>query len=76
MVNFTRFKCAICGKLTAGRLPRSGKYVGDGTFRYPRRHYINGQPCPGNIIEAEWIDMIEVKTNKAMEKTYGSNTNR
>lgn len=27
------------------------------TFRYPRRHKVNGKPCPGNILEAEWIDM-------------------
>lgn len=44
-------KCVMCGKLTAGRLPRSGSHKGDGTFWYPRRHNVNGKPCPGNIEE-------------------------
>ena len=52
----TRFKCVECGKLSTGRLPRDGRYVGDGTVRYPRRHKgPGGKPCPGNIKEAEWV---------------------
>lgn len=53
-----KFKCAHCGKLTAGgRLPRDGHVKGDGTFRFPRRHKgADGQSCDGNIMEAEWIE--------------------
>ena len=54
----TRFRCAVCGKLTAGRVPVSftnHRDRGDGTFRYPRRHNVNGKPCPGNIQEAVWV---------------------
>ena len=47
----TYFKCIICGKLTAGRLPKGG----DGTFYYPRKHKYNGKSCPGNFHEAEWV---------------------
>lgn len=44
-----RFRCAVCGKPTAGRLPRGG----DGTFYYPRRHQgPDGKPCEGNYREA------------------------
>ncbi len=70
----TRFQCQICGKLTAGRLPRAGSdiwdevfhkyrrvetwHVNDGTMRYPRRHKgVDGKPCPGNMLEAEWTDI-------------------
>lgn len=56
-----RFRCVECGKLTAGRLPRlpwgrkgTGR-VGDGTYYFPRRHKVNGEPCPGNVLEAEWV---------------------
>lgn len=49
----TRFRCAVCGALTAGRVPRGG----DGTLRYPRRHSRDGEPCPGNNIEAERVDV-------------------
>lgn len=48
-----RVKCAVCGKLTAGRLPRKGRHEGDGTLWYPRRHN-----CPGDIIEGI---LVEVK---------------
>lgn len=55
----TRFQCVVCGKITAGRVPVSftnHRERGDGTFRYPRRHKgPDGQPCPGNIEEAEWV---------------------
>lgn len=47
----TRFKCVVCGKITAGRIPKNG----DLSERYPRRHIKNGKPCPGNIIQAEWL---------------------
>ena len=49
----TKFKCAVCGKVTVlGRLPRNG----DGTFYFPRRHRANGKPCEGNTQEAQWIE--------------------
>ena len=60
----TKFKCVVCGKLTSGRLPRAGWLPGDGSFRYPRRHKVNGKPCPGNIMEAEWIDLPESERRK------------
>jgi len=44
-----KFECAVCGKITTGRLPRNG----DGTFWYPRRHNVSGIPCEGNIQEAD-----------------------
>lgn len=52
-----KVKCAECGKLTAGRLPRAGRHEGDGTFWFPRRHKgPDGQPCPGNVEEGEVIE--------------------
>jgi hypothetical protein len=53
----TRFRCVVCGKLTAGRMPREGREVGDTTARFPRRHHHNGRPCPGNIQLAAWVDV-------------------
>lgn len=56
----TKFRCVICGKLTAGRLPVNSsnhRERGDGTFWFPRRHKKNGRPCGGNILEAEWVDV-------------------
>ena len=53
----TRFKCVVCGKLTAGRLGRNGKHVGDTSHRFSRRHKVNGKDCPGNILDAEWVDI-------------------
>lgn len=48
-------RCPVCGKLSTGRCPRWG----DGTFRYPRRHLgPDGEPCPGNIMEGEWVGRI------------------
>lgn len=59
----TRFKCVVCGKLTAGRMPRdSSGRPGDSTVRYPRRHKHDGAPCKGNIYEAEWLDVPNAKT--------------
>lgn len=54
-----KVKCSVCGKITGGRLPRSGHYSGDGTLWYPRRHNFNGDPCEGNIEEGELIDIPE-----------------
>jgi len=34
----TRFRCQVCRKLIAGSLPRDGRYLGDGSFWYPRCH--------------------------------------
>lgn len=48
----TKFKCVVCGKLTAGRIPKKG----DLSFRYPRRHKVNGKPCNGNVLEAKWTE--------------------
>ena len=62
----TRYKCTVCGKLTAGRLPRGPWEPGDGSFMYPRRHPcpsgerdIQGHriPCPGIFEEPEWVDV-------------------
>jgi len=46
-----KFRCAVCGKEVAGRLPRGG----DGTFFYPRKHNVNGTICTGVYSEAEWM---------------------
>lgn len=54
----TKYRCVICGKLTAGRLPNAGwGNVGDGTFIFPRYHKHKGKPCPGNVLEAEWVNV-------------------
>ena len=52
----TRFKCVLCGKITAGRIPRNG----DKSMRFPRRHNANGKPCPGNVEEAKWVEEDEI----------------
>lgn len=52
-----KVKCSVCGKITAGRLPREGHYTGDTTFWYPRRHKVDGVDCEGNIEEGEVIDV-------------------
>ena len=64
MSSVTRFKCVVCGKLTAGRLPREhGRFYGDGTFRYPRRHKgADGKECRGVWDEAEWVK-VDTKEN-------------
>ncbi len=50
-----KVKCQECGRIGGSRLPRDGRFPGDGTFLYPRRHKgANGQPCPGNLREALW----------------------
>lgn len=53
----TKFRCVVCGRLTTGWWPREGRLKGDGSARWPRRHRINGQPCPGNTELAEWVDV-------------------
>lgn len=51
-----RWRCRHCQKLTSGRLPRSSGHVGDGSVIFPRRHPgVNGEPCPGNIEEADSV---------------------
>lgn len=52
----TRFKCVVCGKLTAGCVPRDG----DRSQRYPRRHDRRwGEVCPGIYVFAEWVEVPE-----------------
>jgi hypothetical protein len=51
----TAFKCASCGLVTTGRLPRAHREPGNGTYYYPRRHKIAGLVCPGVYDEAEWV---------------------
>ena len=47
-----KVKCSVCGKITAGRLPRRTRHdIGDGTFWYPRRH-----KCVGDIQEGLLVD--------------------
>lgn len=55
----TRYKCAVCNLLTSGRVPvgSNHKERGDGTFRYPRKHKLNGRVCPGSYLEAIWVDI-------------------
>ncbi len=54
----TRFRCTVCGKLTiGGRLPATKWAKGDGTYRYPRRHKIDGKYCKGCYLEADWVDV-------------------
>lgn len=54
----TRFKCVVCGKITAGRLPREHRHCpGDTSFYFPRRHSINGEQCDGSLKEAEWVEV-------------------
>jgi hypothetical protein len=48
----TLFQCPVCGKITSGRIPKHGDLSG----RFPRRHKVNGKPCPGNIEAAIWVD--------------------
>ena len=55
----TRFKCAVCGKLTAGKIPLpAGGYHADKSERWPRMHRLaEGKPCPGVYVFAEWVDV-------------------
>jgi hypothetical protein len=59
-----KFKCPICGKITAGRRVRlawnkgtldhgeiSYRYNTD--VRYPRRHRVHGEICKGSFMEAD-----------------------
>jgi len=63
-----RFKivCSVCGKVTAGRLPRASRHdMGDGTFWFPRRHDVDGKPCDGNIEEGKMIDAPSIDHHAA-----------
>jgi hypothetical protein len=53
----TRFRCVVCGRLTAGRMPREGDAMGDTSERWPRRHTIAGEVCAGVYRLAEWVDV-------------------
>jgi len=47
-----RFRCAECGKETAGRLPKGGS----GDYYWPRKHRdSSGKVCEGVYREAEWL---------------------
>lgn len=57
----TKYKCVVCGKITAGRIPVSltnHREKGDLTFRYPRRHKVKNELCSGSLQEAEWVETI------------------
>lgn len=59
----TRFRCVVCGKLTAGRIGRATDPPyerGDTSHRFPRRHNgKDGKDCPGNVESAQWVDVDE-----------------
>ena len=54
-----RFRCSVCGRLTAGKVPNSdGRYAADKSERYPRMHRRPfGEPCPGVYEFAEWVEV-------------------
>lgn len=56
MIVKTKLKCKICGKLTRGRTPKGG----DGSFKFPSFHNVDGKPCHGSTLEAEWVDIIKI----------------
>lgn len=64
----TRFRCVVCGMLSAGKKPVNyyrHREVGDGTFRYPRWHKDPaGNVCMGNFKEAEWVEIDEVEYDR------------
>jgi site-specific recombinase XerD len=54
----TKFRCGICGKISAGRQHRDESHPDAGSVTWPRRHTgPDGQPCPGNSQEAERISI-------------------
>lgn len=59
----TRFRCVVCGKVTAGRMPRDERgRSGDTTARYPRRHKDEyGRNCPGSLRHAEWVETEDIQ---------------
>jgi hypothetical protein len=70
-----RFKCDMCGKLTAGRIPRRG----DGSGRYPRKHKVNGEVCLGSFDGAVWVlaqkvkgQFVEIEKTKRDRRLYGN----
>jgi hypothetical protein len=63
-----RYRCVVCGKVTAGRVPYDGRFRGDGTQMWPRRHQVDGKDCPGNVEAAEWVDIpVEAAAPAAQE---------
>ncbi|RYX80272.1 hypothetical protein EON83_29330 [bacterium] len=59
-----RYKCTLCGKLTAGKLVLTANGDSD-CEHYPRRHYdANGAICKGTRIPAE-----KVRVPAALVKT-------
>lgn len=51
-----RFRCVVCGKLTAGCLPRINGRGGPNSVRFPRKHRDKtGALCEGNDLFAEWV---------------------
>lgn len=55
-----KVKCAVCNKITAGRLPRDGNLKGDGSFYFPRRHKDkDGKGCKGNVIEGIIVNNLK-----------------
>jgi len=58
-----RFRCTVCGKLTLGRLPRSGYHKEAGVEMYPRRHSgADRLQCAGNVLAAEWVIVARTVT--------------
>lgn len=61
----TRFVCVVCGKDTAGRMPREGGAGGDTSERRPRYHKLaDGRVCDGNYYLAEWVSTSELKSRE------------
>lgn len=54
-----RFKCRVCGKLTAGRQTDGPRNLSDLSERYPRRHKVGDAYCPGIYEEADWVEVDE-----------------
>lgn len=60
-----RFRCRVCGKITAGRLSRRhGRFPSDTTFYFPRRHNVNGKQCEGSLREAKEIDIGTIRRKR------------
>lgn len=49
-----RYKCTVCGKVTAGRY---GTNYPTNTW-YPRKHRVDGEVCDGSSIEAETVRVL------------------
>jgi len=63
-----RYRCRVCGKITAGRLPvnpHNHRERGDGTFHFPRLHKgSDGQICDGCYEEADCVEAEALKFNR------------